>query len=189
MLLIQKRTDTPMEIKTGCLIPSAPPARGLPPLKIVSQIPTCTEGTKEMFYLTTHSTHFIYGYMASDIWLRTILIVRKKPAAATWSTLSDLQQGFFYMHHPTDRIAHTTVFVTPVVEHWLEREIAPWVHPMKDTTCTDRNNGIYTAVLDALMNQCKISGDIRCSRKVSISSPTVWHPSQEQAAQLPGLSV
>ena len=25
-------------------------------------------GRKEMFYLTTHSTHFIYGYMASDIW-------------------------------------------------------------------------------------------------------------------------
>ena len=32
----------------------------------------------EMFYLTTHSTHFIYCYMASDIWLRTILIVRKE---------------------------------------------------------------------------------------------------------------
>ena len=26
------------------------------------------EGRKEMFYLTTQSTHFIYGYMASDIW-------------------------------------------------------------------------------------------------------------------------
>ena len=26
------------------------------------------EGMKEMFVLTTHSTHFIYGYMASDIW-------------------------------------------------------------------------------------------------------------------------
>ena len=25
-------------------------------------------GRKEMFYLTTHSTHFIYGYMALDIW-------------------------------------------------------------------------------------------------------------------------
>ena len=37
-----------------------------------------TEGRKEMFYLTTHSTHFIYGYMASYIWLRTILIVRKE---------------------------------------------------------------------------------------------------------------
>ena len=24
---------------------------------------------------------------------------------------SDQQQGFFYMHHPTDRIAHTTTFV------------------------------------------------------------------------------
>ena len=32
------------------------------------------------------------------------------------------------MHHLTDRIAHTTAFVTPVVEHWLEREIAQWVH-------------------------------------------------------------
>ena len=31
-----------------------------------------------MFYLTTHSTHFIYGYMVSEIWLRTILIVRKE---------------------------------------------------------------------------------------------------------------
>ena len=31
-----------------------------------------------MFYLTTHSTHFNYGYMAPDIWLRTILIVRKE---------------------------------------------------------------------------------------------------------------
>ena len=26
------------------------------------------EGRKEMFYLTTHSTHFIYDYMAFDIW-------------------------------------------------------------------------------------------------------------------------
>ena len=31
------------------------------------------------------------------------------------------------MHHPTDRMTHTTAFVTPVVEHWLEREIAQWV--------------------------------------------------------------
>ena len=28
------------------------------------------------------------------------------------------------MHHPTDRITHTRAFVKPVVEHWLEREIA-----------------------------------------------------------------
>ena len=36
------------------------------------------EREREMFYLTMHSTHFIYGYMASYIWLRTILIVRKE---------------------------------------------------------------------------------------------------------------
>ena len=36
------------------------------------------EREREMFYLTRHSTHFIYGYMASDIWLRTILIVREE---------------------------------------------------------------------------------------------------------------
>ena len=29
-----------------------------------------------MFYLMTHSTHFIYGYMASDIWQRTTQIAR-----------------------------------------------------------------------------------------------------------------
>ena len=29
-----------------------------------------------MVYLTTHSTHFIYGYMASDIW--TIQIAREE---------------------------------------------------------------------------------------------------------------
>ena len=38
----------------------------------------CRRKGKERFYLTTHSTHFIYGYIASDIWLRTILIVRKE---------------------------------------------------------------------------------------------------------------
>ena len=30
------------------------------------------EGRKEVFYLTMHSTQFSYGYMASDIWYRTM---------------------------------------------------------------------------------------------------------------------
>ena len=45
------------------------------------------------------------------------------------------------MHDRTDRIAHTTAFVTPVVEHWLEleiiahegsirRPIAPWANAL-----------------------------------------------------------
>ena len=32
------------------------------------------------------------------------------------------------MYHPKDRTTHTMAFVTPVVEHWLEWEIALWVH-------------------------------------------------------------
>ena len=37
------------------------------------------------------------------------------------------------MHHPTDRIAHTTALVTAVVEHWLEamfvyKENARWCY-------------------------------------------------------------
>ena len=43
----------------------------------IEEICIRNEREREMFYLTMHSTHFIYGYMASDIWLRTILIVRK----------------------------------------------------------------------------------------------------------------
>ena len=41
-------------------------------------------------------------------------------------------KGFFYMHHPADRITHTTAFVTQVVGHWLEREISHWIRSMKD---------------------------------------------------------
>ena len=86
-----------------------------------------------MFYLTTHSTHFILrlygvGHMVknhSDSERGNLL-----PPHGLLFPISS--KGSFFMHHPTDRIAHTTAFVTPVVEHWLEREIAQWVHPMKD---------------------------------------------------------
>ena len=49
-------------------------------IRMIADVPATFEHEREreMFYLTTHSTHFIYGYMASDIWLRTILIVRKE---------------------------------------------------------------------------------------------------------------
>ena len=44
----------------------------------------------EIFYLTTHSTHFIYGYMASDIWLRTILIAKKLKISVRKSQLGPI---------------------------------------------------------------------------------------------------
>ena len=45
---------------------------------------------------------------------------------------SDSERGNPLLPHgllfPTNQIIHTTAFVTPVVEHWLEQEIAQWVH-------------------------------------------------------------
>ena len=92
---------------------------------------------REMFYLTMHSTHFIYGYMASDIWLRTILIVRKETCChhIGYSYQLTARVLLYAPSHRQDNTYHGlcyTAFVTPVVEHWLEREIAQWVHPMKD---------------------------------------------------------
>ena len=109
---------------------------------------------------------FIYGYMASNIWLRTILIVREETRRRHMGNSfndalntfylrlygvrhmvkdhSDSEKGnplpphqllFFLLAArvilyapPTDRITHTTPFVTPVVEHWLEREIWFKIH-------------------------------------------------------------
>ena len=72
---------------------------------------------------------------------------RKSVAATTWAILSSYQQGFFYMHNHIDRVAHTTACggsrftlyhylcgILPYVrrhinrKHWLEWEIAQWVH-------------------------------------------------------------
>ena len=80
------------------------------------------EREREMFYLTTHSTHFIYGYMASDIWLRTILIVRKETRCRHIGYSYQLA-GRVLLYAPSHRQeTHTTAFVTPVVEHWLEKK-------------------------------------------------------------------
>ena len=75
-------------------------------------------GRKEMFYLTTHSTHFIYGYMASDVWQRTTQIGREK------TRCRHIGYSFRLAASVTDRITHTTTFVTPVVDHWQKREIS-----------------------------------------------------------------
>ena len=86
-----------------------------------------------MFYLMTHSTHFILrlygvGHMVKD----HSDSERGNPLPPHGLLFPINSKGSFYMHHPTDRLAHTTVFVTPVNELWLEREIAQRVHPMKD---------------------------------------------------------
>ena len=68
-----------------------------------------------------------------DIWLRTILIVRKETRCRHigYSYRLTARVLLYAPSHRQDNTYHTA-FVTPVVEHWLEREIAQWVLPMKD---------------------------------------------------------
>ena len=80
-----------------------------------------------MFYLTTHSTHFIYGYTPDS----------ERGNLLPHGLLFPISSKGFYMHHPTDRMTHTTAFVTPVVEHWLEQEIAQWVHVFEQNESVD----------------------------------------------------
>ena len=43
----------------------------------------------------THSTHFIYGYMASDTWKKTIHIVRGNPLPLQYVLFNDLLNTFY----------------------------------------------------------------------------------------------
>ena len=81
-----------------------------------------------MDYLMTNSTHFIYGYMASNIIMVNNYLhnesIKRFPHFMGFSRISS--EGFFYKHHHI-RIVHTTAFVKTVLEHWLDREITKWI--------------------------------------------------------------
>ena len=105
----------------------------------------CGKREREMFYLTTHSTHFIYGYMASDIWLRTILIVRKETSCrhmgySFWLTARVL---LYAPSHRQDSTYHSLCYTScgalagtrnssmgPPHEGLIRRPIAPWANAL-----------------------------------------------------------
>ena len=77
-----------------------------------------------MFYLTTHSTHFIYGYLTLQKWKE-----KKTLLSPFHGLFFQSAAGFFFnMPYPRDRTVHTTAFDTPAVDHWLKWKIAQWVH-------------------------------------------------------------
>ena len=80
----------------------------------------------EVFYLMTHSTHFIYGYMASDIWLRTILIVRKETRCRHigYSFRLTARVLLYAPSHRQDSTYHSLCYTSRV--HWLKWKIAQW---------------------------------------------------------------
>ena len=100
---------------------------------------------REMFYLTTHSTHFIYGYMASDIWLRTILIVRKETRCRHigYSFRLTARVLLYAPSHRQDNTYHGLCYTSrgalagtrnssmgPPYEGSIRRPIAPWANAL-----------------------------------------------------------
>ena len=98
-----------------------------------------------MFYLTTHSTHFIYGYMASDIWLRTILIVRKETRCRHigYSYRLIARLLLYAPSHRQDNTYHGLCYTSrgalagtrnssmgPPHEGSIRRPIAPWANAL-----------------------------------------------------------
>ena len=69
-------------------------------------------------FLMMHSC-FIYGYMVSDIWQMITQIMRENPLLPHNGLINS--KGFLYIRHHIDRVVHTTTFVTPAVEHQLEK--------------------------------------------------------------------
>ena len=103
----------------------------------ISKISVQLKREREMFYLTTHSTHFIYGYMASDIWLRTILIVRKETrcrhigysyrlTARVLSYASYIPQPLLHQSWSTGWNENSSM--GPPHEGSIRRPIAPWAN-------------------------------------------------------------
>ena len=61
------------------------------------------------------------------------------------------------MHHPTDRIAHTMSFITPVVELWLEQEIGQCVHREVTHTASKAWVAVLVKYVDSLRNALVLS--------------------------------
>ena len=103
------------------------------------------ERGREMFYLTMHSTHFIYGYMVSDIWLRTTQIVREETCCrhigySYWLTARVL---LYAPSHRQDNTYHSLCYTScgalagtrnssmgPPHEGSIRRPTAPWANAL-----------------------------------------------------------
>ena len=98
-----------------------------------------------MFYLTTHSTHFIYGYLTSGIWLRTILIAREETRCRHmgYSFRLAARVLLYAPSHRQDSTYHSLCYTSrgalagtrnssmgPPHEGSIRRPIAPWANAL-----------------------------------------------------------
>ena len=101
----------------------------------ITALERVNEWMNEMFYLTTHSKHFIYGYMASDIWLRTILIVRKETRCRHMGYSFRLTARFllYAPSHRQDSTYHGLYYTSRgALAGTKNTSMVPHTHPMKD---------------------------------------------------------
>ena len=93
------------------------------------------QGRKEMFYLTTLYLRLCgVGHMVKDH-----SDSEKGNPLMPHGLLFPISSKGSFTGTKSYRIAHTMAFVTQVVEHWLEREIAQWSTPWRidpTTHCT-----------------------------------------------------
>ena len=98
-----------------------------------------------MFYLTTHSTHFIYGYMASDIWDSTTQIAREETRCRHmgYSFRLTARVLLYAPSHRQDSTYHSLCYnsrgalagtrnssIGPPHEGSIRRPIAPWANTL-----------------------------------------------------------
>ena len=88
----------------------------------------CVERERNVLFNDTLNTFYLRLYGISHMVKDHSDSEKGNPLPPHRLLLSINSKGF-YMHYPTDRITHTTAFVTPVMEHWLEREISQWGPP------------------------------------------------------------
>ena len=85
-----------------------------------------------MFYLMMHSTHFILRLYGVGLMVKDHSDSERGNLLPPHGLLFPINSKGSFICTIPHRVAHTTAFITPVVEDWLEREIAQWVHPTKD---------------------------------------------------------
>ena len=122
-----------------------------------------------MFYLTTHSTHFIYGYMASDIWLRTILIVRKETRCRHigYSYRLTARVLLYAPSHRQDSTYHGLWYTShgalagtrnssmgPPYEGSIRRPTAPWANALPLSYVPLRRKRVLRRLFRLLITHC-----------------------------------
>ena len=131
-----------------------------------------------MFYLTTHSTHFIYGYMASDIWLWTIQIVRKETRCCHigYSFRLTARVLLYAPSHRQDSTYHGLCYTSrgalagtrnssmgPYHEGSIWRPIAPWANALTMELHLAPNKWMESSLYPTMNLKCISSWTLKVS--------------------------